>query len=1167
MRTSFFLSIALALTCSTVDARVVTLRVERREVVLNGRPFGDAGPYEKLVGKVDFALDPDLPRNGAIVDLKLAPRNARGEVEFSADFYLLKPVDPRRGNGRLFYEVGNRGGKSMLATFQKASGSPDPATDAEFGDGALMRQGFTLLWMGWQWDVPERAGVMRMQMPIATENGRRITGLVRGNFILNEKSPTAPVADRNHQAYPPIDPASADSVMTVRDEPTAKGNVIPRSKWRFVDGGTVSLDGGFEPGRIYDVVYRSADPRVVGCGLAGTRDLVSFMKYDTSPANPMPGLRHALGWGVSQSGRFLRHFLYQGFNEDEQGRRVFDGVFDQVGGAGRGSFNHRFGQASRDALQFFNILFPVDLFPFTDGPETDPETGTTDSLLARAVKTNTAPKVFHLLTNSEYFNRAGSLVHTDPTGTKDAELPPNTRTYMIASAPHGPGPFPPASNRGGGMVGRAVLNPLNYSPATRALFRALDRWVVDDIAPPPSAYPRIADGTLTAPDRAGWPAIPGYALPQQPLRAFHLNFGPDWPNGIVSVEPPEVGKPFTQRVPAVDTDGNVRAGIRLPDIAVPLATQAGWNYRDASIGAPDRLAGEIGSYIPFARTRAERARARDPRPSIEERYTNREDYVAKFKAAALDLVAKGYVLSEDVPDLLKHAAEHYDWATTRGEASLTLEIEDYATMPITGLLDGKGQTDGMLARVNSLREEPGGATRFFVNDLNGPLYILDKATKKLTTYLDFNGRDGHAGIFHRFAFETGYANGLVSVQFDPDYRRNGKFYTVHIEDPAVAASNLPDNAHVRGLNVLGYEATRPIVTPGDIQREGVLIEWTDTNIANATFEGTARELLRVQLNTRIHPLGDLSFNPGARPGDGEWRVLYIGSGDGGSGESRLAMRMNPQRLDTLVGKILRIVPDLAAHASTSTVSDNGRYRIPNDNPFVSMPGARKEIWALGLRNPHRLTWADGRLVVNSIGLRTWETANIIHKGANYGYSLREGNELLQPDNRTTSLPPVDKVPVMVSDTETKGEIVPTYPVIQYGHVPGGGDAIGSGFLYQGKLIPALRGKYIFTDISTGHIWYADYKEMLAADDGDPKTLAPTHEVKILFDGKTHDTMFPIAELAYHARGGKSPHLPGRALISGDGRADAHVAVDAAGELYIFSKTDGMIRSVIGVAPR
>src|SRR6185295_14988118 len=243
-------ALAVMVASTVAEARVVRLRIERRETILDGRPFGAAGPYEKLVGKVDFAVDPELPRNEQIVDLKLAPRNARGEVEFSADFYLLKPVDPNRGNGRLFYEVGNRGGKSMLATFQKATGSPDPTSDAEFGDGALMRQGFTLLWMGWQWDVPERDGVMRMQMPVATENGKPITGLIRGNFILNEKAATASVADRNHLAYQVLDPSSAENVMTVRDDPTAKGTIIPRSKWRFVDGGKtgmVALDGGFEP--------------------------------------------------------------------------------------------------------------------------------------------------------------------------------------------------------------------------------------------------------------------------------------------------------------------------------------------------------------------------------------------------------------------------------------------------------------------------------------------------------------------------------------------------------------------------------------------------------------------------------------------------------------------------------------------------------------------------------------------------------------------------------------------------------------------------------------------------------------------------------------------------------------------------------------------------------
>jgi len=286
-----------------------------------------------------------------------------------------------------------------------------------------------------------------------------------------------------------------------------------------------------------------------------------------------------------------------------------------------------------------------------------------------------------------------------------------------------------------------------------------------------------------------------------------------------------------------------------------------------------------------------------------------------------------------------------------------------------------------------------------------------------------------------------------------------------------------------------------------------------------------------------------------------------------------SIRPNPQRLDNFEGKILRIIPDLNEHTSTSTVSENGRYRIPNDNPFVSKSGARKEIWVYGLRNPHRLNWAidpgnpaNNHLVVNSVGLHTWESVYIVRKGANYGYPLREANELLKPDNTTGPLPAVDRIPVQISDV-TDELVVPVYPVIKYGHVPGGGDAIGAGFLYNGKALPVLRGKYIFTDITTGHVWYADYKDMLAADDGKPATLAPIHEVKISWNGKIYDTMFPIAEAAYQARGGKAAHLPGRATVSGDGRADARFAIDAAGELYMYSKTDGVIRAVVGAAAK
>jgi hypothetical protein len=515
---------------------------------------------------------------------------------------------------------------------------------------------------------------------------------------------------------------------------------------------------------------------------------------------------------------------------------------------------------------------------------------------------------------------------------------------------------------------------------------------------------------------------------------------------------------------------------------------------------------------------------------------------------------------------------------------VTLEIRDFATMPMTGKVDGKGQVMGLLARVNFMREEPGAAkNRIFVNDLNGPLYILDKQTGKFTTYLNFNGRDGQPGLFRRLPTESGFGNGFISFVFDPDYARNGKFYTIHLEDPEAPGSAMPDNTNFPGLHLTGYEMTPAIQTPGPTVREAVLIEWTDSNTANATFEGTARELMRLRMNTQIHPMGDLMFNPTAHAGDPDWRVLYIACGDGGSGESRnLEMRSNPQRLDTMVGKILRIIPDLNDRKDSSTVSQNGRYRIPNDNPFTarSKAGVRGEIWAYGLRNPARLTWdvdpanpGDNHLLADVIGLNTWETVDIIHKGANYGYSLREGNQVLDTANHLSDLPADDRIPVQVNATETDGMVTPTYPVIEYPHVTGGGDAMSSGYVYRGKALPALQGKYIFGDISTGNVWYVDYKEMLALDAAKSKTPASVsngemHPVKIRWtapggSSELYGSMAPITELIYHARGGTAPGLPGFAKVPNGGRSDIHFWADSSGELYIISKSDGMIRKVIG----
>jgi mono/diheme cytochrome c family protein len=495
---------------------------------------------------------------------------------------------------------------------------------------------------------------------------------------------------------------------------------------------------------------------------------------------------------------------------------------------------------------------------------------------------------------------------------------------------------------------------------------------------------------------------------------------------------------------------------------------------------------------------------------------------------------------------------------------IALELQDYAALPITAD-NTNDNTRAQLARVNYLRDEPGGR-RFFVNDLNGPLYILDKQKKTVTTYLDFNGAGGRPGLFPKFTFERNFATGLTNFLFDPDYAKNGVFYTLHMEDPAVAATAVPKAGIVANLDLAGYTTTSAIPTPtveGRIEREVVLIEWKDRNPSNSTFEGTARELLRLQHPLPQHPLGEMTFNPTARPGDAEWRIMYLGAGDSGSGEQRDSRRLNPQRLDTLVGKILRIIPDLREHTTTSTVSENGRYRIPNDNPFTTVDGARKEIWAYGLRNPHRLIWdvdparpRSATLLAFNIGLVTWETAVVIHKGANYGYPLREGTQSMSSTNGIGPLPPDDIIPIHISDTVTRGTVKPTYPVIQYPHNRDtGGDAIANGFIYRGKLIPTLKDKLVFGDITTGRIWYANRADVLAADDGNPTTVATTYEVDA--------GLRRITEETFRERGGKGEALPGMAMVAGRGRVDLRFAVDNDGELYILTKSDGMIRRVVG----
>jgi hypothetical protein len=534
-------------------------------------------------------------------------------------------------------------------------------------------------------------------------------------------------------------------------------------------------------------------------------------------------------------------------------------------------------------------------------------------------------------------------------------------------------------------------------------------------------------------------------------------------------------------------------------------------------------------------------------------------------------------------------------------------LEDYANLPLSspthgGLNPGPIDFKGQLGRVTSLRSEPANAplaaSRFFVDDQSGTLYVLEKTTKQFTPYIKF------ADVFPKFVSDTGNTSGIVSLAFDPGYAKNGKFYTVHVEKPDMDGSAVPTNTHLTTLAINGYTTTPAVVPPaGPAHLESVLVEWTDTDIRNSTFEGTARELLRVGFD-RNHPMADTIFNPLARPGHEDYGNLYISVGDGAQGETPGAGHNLPQQLNSLMGKILRITPDINSHPK-DMLSSNGRYRIPSTgsdpNPFVSIAGARGEIYAYGLRNPHRMTWdtVSKALIVDDIGLHSWEEIDIGMKGANYGYAEHEGNEQVfvggPNDGKTGGRidPPAAFPEKDLLQVDGVAEpVVPVYPAAVYSHQEG--DAIGNGFVYRGKLMPQLRGKYIFNDMTTGRIFYVDLAEMIATH-GQRNQQAPIRELQIMYKSP-YDTsnqnavkrrMFDIVAEAYsHREGTPAPErvLPGSAAATtgwrdpehrqpkadpegvayGGGRADVRIAMGGDGEIYVLSKADGVIRKLTAV---
>jgi hypothetical protein len=660
----------LLLAASPLSAEVVRVDVQGRSEVAGGQAFGAAGSYEKLSGKIFFAIDPALAANRIVADIDKAPRNAAGKVEFAADFFLLKPTRVERGNGAVLYEVSNRGGKGMLGFFDHAAGSLDPTSAADMGDGFLLRQGFTLLWVGWQFDPPQRPGLVRVYPPIATDGGKPIRGLVRSDFVVTEREADHSLADRDHLAYAAVDPESPDNVMTMRDSVDGPRTIVPRSQWGFAraEGGRnvadmtrVYVANKFEPGKIYEVVYTAQNPPLVGLGPAAIRDVVSMLKYGSAGALSIPAaaITRALAFGVSQSGRFLRTYLYYGFNRDEKDRKVFDGVIAHVAGAGRGSFNHRFAQPSRDGHPYLNFFYPTDIFPFTDLPERDPQTGATDGLLTHAGSPELLPKVFYTNSEYEYWGRAASLIHTTIDGAADAPLMDNVRIYLLAAGQHGPGAFPPVQT-----IGQQRNNPLDYRWTMKALLLAMDRWTAGGAAPPPSRYPRISDGTLVPPDKLRFPKIAGVTTTTAVHKAYRADYGPRFlSEGIVSVEPPRIGTAFPILVPQVDADGNGVAGIRMPELAAPLATYTGWNLFNDRSGPTNVLSSMQGSYIPLPRSSAERKRTSDPRQAIDERYHDKDQYLAQVDKAARELIDQRLLLEEDRAAILRNAGRHWEIAT------------------------------------------------------------------------------------------------------------------------------------------------------------------------------------------------------------------------------------------------------------------------------------------------------------------------------------------------------------------------------------------------------------------------------------------------------------------------------------------------------------------------
>ncbi len=645
---------------------VSELVITRRGPYAEGRAFGASGPYERIEGTIHFAVAPEAAANAAIVDLAHAPRDAAGLVRFAADFSLLQPADPALGARRLLFEVVNRGRRLALRHLNAAPPELVPTAAIDPGDGLLLREGWTIAWCGWQWDTAPSDVLLGLRAPEAlTATGDPLHGQTSCRFQPNLRAAYQPLAEPGQTPLTAADADDPDAILTVAASARGPWRPIPRDRWRFASAGPTGpqadpaslwLAEEFVPGQVYEVIYRTDRSPVVGAGLLAVRDTVAFLRHgDTAAGNPCAGrLDHAFGFGVSQSGRFLRHFLHLGLNLDEAGWQVFDGVATHVAGGWRGQFNNRYGQPGVMNTPGFNHLPP-----HADAPESG-----ASGVFARQRAAGGMPKVIATNTAAEYWRGDAALTHLDPVAARDLTLPDDTRAYLLAGAQHGPGlALIFRENPLDGLRATHPFNVLDYTPLLRAALRNLAEWVGAGVAPPPSALPHIAAGTAVTATEALRPfaAIPGASVPDPTLlpapRA--LDLGPDTARGIGRY-PAIEGEPYPFFVAAVDADGNEVAGVALPDLAVPIATHSGWNPRDPRIGGAGQLVPLQGSTLPFARTAAERTARGDPRPALAERYRDRADYLARVRAAAEALVARRLLLAEDVPFAVALAAARYD---------------------------------------------------------------------------------------------------------------------------------------------------------------------------------------------------------------------------------------------------------------------------------------------------------------------------------------------------------------------------------------------------------------------------------------------------------------------------------------------------------------------------